>query len=287
MQFTVHGLQRSLYGMQCGLYGLQCRFRQGQKVIQVEHVGADMHPSVVPDLVLQELRRTGCAALPQYAAALQEACSQTPPPFGMKWYGDRYRAWAADAEWMAQSLVANAAKEGEGARKLWSLAGRASDNLVAELVRRHAIDEARHSQFYIALLQLAFPEAVDRETLAQLHRLSPGYSTNDVPARDEPAETTVVLDELIQMNIGEIRTLIHQMLMRPILYLHCVVDNQTKLSKLLDSLRSDEAMHIKYTAELIESAASADAPLVRSIMMQRMSDFNKITLSDVGEGSYD
>lgn len=137
------------------------------------------------------------------------------------------------------------------------------------------------------MLQLAFPDAVDERTLPGLKALSPGYATNDKPERTENATDAAVLDELIQMNIGEIRTLIHQMLMRPVLVLHCVPENRSRLENLLDGLRQDEIKHVNYTGKLIDVAAAEPDSTVNAVMFRRLKDFNAITLDEVGAGSHD
>src|SRR4051812_4375539 len=130
--------------------------------------------AVVSNLTIEALKRNSNEPLTNYTAALTAACEKHPPPYGMSWYGDRYREVACDPSWLANSLIANAAKEGEGSRKLWLLAGRTGDAGIAEEIRLHAIDEARHARLYIEMLALAFPEAVDAGLRADLDTLSPG-----------------------------------------------------------------------------------------------------------------
>jgi hypothetical protein len=95
------------------------------------------------------------------------------------------------------------------------------------------------------------------------------------------------LDELIQMNIGEIRTRIHQLLLRPVIMIHCPPEGRAKLQRILDSLLGDETRHIEYTARLIEKAMEASAGFVRHTMKQRLDEFNQITLEEVGELSFE
>ena len=242
---------------------------------------------IVVDLTLAALRDRGTGYLPGYETALSVACDVQPPPYGMAWYGEKYRSVAVDPEWLARSLIANAAKEGEGATKLWSLAGRARDDAIREAVRLHAVDESRHARYYIALLDLAFPSAVDHATRSELVKLSPGYAASDQPVRQVPAIDKEIWDELIQMNIGEIRTRIHQLLLRPVIRLHCPSYNQNRLNNLLDSLLDDETRHIEYTAQLIELAYTKDPEFVRATMLRRMADFNEITLAEVGGSTFE
>jgi hypothetical protein len=235
---------------------------------------------VVPDTALNALRQFGIDGLDEYGRALRAACAVSPPPFGLAWYGERYRYFATDPSWFANSLVANAAKEGEGSTSLWSLSSRIKKKEVAELVRRHAIDESRHARFYISLLKLTFPELLD--DAQQFSNLSPGYTLRDCPEVAAPSPEEQVLDELIQMNIGEVRTLIHQMLMGPVIVLHSPPDCRRRMQWLMDGLGRDERIHIGYTAKLINAAARKNPRLVYSLMERRIRDFNKLTLSEIG-----
>jgi len=222
-----------------------------------------------------------------YAASLRAACDAYPPPFGMAWYGEKYREAASNPDWLAMSLVANAAKEGEGAQKLWGLAGRTANYEVAEQIRMHAVDEARHARLYIAMLETAFPDTISEEIRPALLALSPGYSPRDQPPVSPPAADNRVLDELIQMNIGEIRTRIHQLLLRPVLTAYCPPDRRGKLARILDSLLEDETRHIEYTARLIErSIGRGLGEFVHRTMAKRLDEFNQITLGEVGESTY-
>jgi hypothetical protein len=237
---------------------------------------------VVPDSALSALRQFGFDGLEEYGRALRAACAASPPPFGLAWYGERYRSYATDPSWFASSLVANAAKEGEGSETLWSLSARIKDRKVADLVRRHAIDESRHARFYISLLKLTFPELLDDIQRHQLANLSPGYTSHDHPDPTEPSTEEQVLDELIQMNIGEVRTLIHQMLMSPVIVLHSPPNCRRRMQALMGGLGRDERIHIGYTAKLINVAAKKNPKLAYGLMERRLRDFNALTLTEVG-----
>lgn len=243
--------------------------------------------AVVSDLTIEALERSGNETFTNYTATLTAACEKHPPPYGMSWYGDRYREVACDPSWLANSLIANAAKEGEGSRKLWLLAGRTGDVGISEEIRLHAIDEARHARLYIELLAIAFPEVVDANLRANLDTLSPGYTSQDYPTVTPKASEASVLDELIQMNIGEIRTRIHQLLLRPVLTAHCPAEGRGRLIRILDSLLADETKHIQYTARLIEKATQASYEFVSTTMEKRLEEFNQITLQEVGEACFE
>ncbi len=239
--------------------------------------------SFIASNTIEALRDCGTEELPRYEGALLAACEADPPPYGQAWYGDLYREVAMDPLWLAGSLIANAEKEGEGSRKLWDLVARTSDKSVAEAIRQHAIDESRHALLYIAMCDLVFPEAIDATLREHVEAISPRFSSQDFPSDKQKAAIESVVDELIQMNIGEIRTRIHQLLLRPVIREYCPVEKQGKLQRVLDSLLNDETRHIQYTARLIDEIAHRYPDLVLSTTCRRLEEFNKITLSEVGE----
>ncbi len=237
---------------------------------------------IVPDTALDALLQFGIDGLDDYGRALRAACAAAPPPFGFSWYGDRYRYFASDPSWFANSLIANAAKEGDGSSTLWSLSSRIEHREIADLVRRHAIDKSRHAKFYISLLKLTFPELIEEVQTKQLTRLSPGYTIRDYPDPADPSPEEQVFDELIQMNIGEVRTLIHQMLMGPVIVLHSPAHSRRRMQALMKGLGRDEQIHIGYTAKLIDAAAKKNPRLIYRLMERRVRDFNDYTLNEIG-----
>jgi hypothetical protein len=244
----------------------------------------------VAGLTVKALRAHGGAAWPHYRDALITACRKAPPPFGTRAYGEIYRDAATDPCWMALSLIQNAEGEGEGSRHLWDLAACTPDARVAARVKAHAIDESRHSRAYVAMLDLAFPGVVDDEFHAQLTTLSPGYTQRSPlePHEGSPYASPITVDDLIQMNIAEIRTLVHHLLQRPVLLGYCAPERRRRLAHLLDALRLDEIGHIAYTAALIEEfARSGEAGAVKRLMQERMSDFNAFTNQDLGRNVFE
>jgi hypothetical protein len=224
------------------------------------------------ELTLESLRAHYAAAGPYYRDALIAACRKAPPPFGTKKYAKIYRDVANDPNWMAMSLAAST-----------------PDPRVAAHVKAHAIDESRHAKAYLAMLDLTFPDVVDDELRPQLNTFSPGY-TQRSPLEAHAGSayaSAVTLDDLIQMNIAEIRTLVHHLIQRPMLLAYCAPEKRHRLALLHDRLRVDEARHIGYTAALIEGfARRGKANAVKRLMQERMSDFNAITHEDLGRGTF-
>ncbi|WP_445270349.1 hypothetical protein [Streptomyces sp. DSM 41634] len=225
-----------------------------------------------------------------YSKALQEATATVNPAYGLAWYGERYREVASDPDWFIGSLVDNAFVEGEGARKLWVLSAECTSTTISKQVKRHAIDESRHAQYYIHIIDIIFPGSIPDHIRPQLDALSPRYLPSSVPPAGMPAKSTQrVIDEIVQMNIGEIRTRINQLLLRPVAHAYCGENgDHDALQRVLDRLMRDETRHIHYTADIIEQfSREGGGALVHDLIGQRMHDFNAITLQEVGEDLFD
>ena len=209
------------------------------------------------------------------------------PPFLVAWYGDRYRQFAMNPDWLAQSFIANAEKEAEGARKLAKIASSARGHAFAPKIFAHAKDEARHARMYIAMLKLIFPEALDDGSRQQLLASYPVFG--DMSDFDEPQRALeAILDDIIQMNIGEIRTRLHQMLLRPVAGAACPDANARPLLDLLQRIYDDEGRHIIYTAEILEEQSRHGyAAFIDAVYARRVRDFSVITLNEVGVGQFD
>ena len=240
--------------------------------------------NVVAHATLRALQAHGVRGLPGYRRALVSACKAAPPPFGKREYGSLFRRCAANKDWVILCVVNAACGEGEGAEHLWDLAASTSDKFVARQIQQHALDESRHSRGYLTLLDLIFRGAVSERERRSYEQLSPGYTktTPLVAAKGSPYAYSATVDELIQMNLAEIRTRINHLLQRPVFLAHCPVEHRSRVRRILDSLLVDETRHIAYTARLIERAArkSGDAR-VTELMHERVRDFNEITDAEI------
>lgn len=227
---------------------------------------------------------------PIYCDALDRALADEPPPFDTQHYADIYREASADARWMAVSLITNAEREGDGAKRLWSLAACADDGPEKPLLKTHAIDESRHALYYLAILDLTFPEIVDPAFRVELNQLSPGFSPHRplVPVEGSPYAKKPSLDDFLQMNIAEIRTTIHHIMQRPAIAQHCSESSRKRITSIQDALLRDELRHVAYTADLIERRARRlDAGEVANLFRKRFRDFNRITTEELGATVFD
>lgn len=243
----------------------------------------------VPRLTVTSLQDLDITGVDGYVDALTAACRRSPPPYGRKSYGELFRRVASNPAWLAASMAENAYREGDGANRLWSLAACTTDAERARQVKQHAVDEARHSRWYVAMLNLVFPNAVVEAEQPVLESLSPGYQLrmDPKPVEGSPFAHDLTLDDLIQMNIAEIRTCIHHLLQRTMLLHYCPADKHPRLLPILDSLLHDEKKHVGYTARLIEQhVAAGEIDLVRELFAERIRDFNEITEDEMAQSTF-
>lgn len=223
---------------------------------------------------------------PIYMEALETALEDEPPPFDTAHYAHIYEQSSVAPRWMAVSLIANAEREGDGSRRLWSLAACTPDEDVQNQLKRHSVDESRHALLYLALLDLTFPGAANPEFREQLNQLSPRFSLKQklAPVPGSPYAKKATIDDFLQMNIAEIRTTIHHIMQRPAISYHVDPAQQKKVTSIQDSLLGDELKHVAYTAVLIEKIAQRlPREKVINLFRQRFRDFNRITMEELGE----
>jgi hypothetical protein len=235
-------------------------------------------------------QRAPGAECPTYLAAVEDAVIAEPPVFGTDGYREIYRGSSENARWMIISLMRNAQREGQGATDLWTLAACSQDSGEQHLIKRHAVDESRHAKVYLALLDLAFPDAVDPAFRKQLDAFSPDYAMAQQPSPVAGSLYAKVptIDDFVQMNIAEIRTTIHHLMQRAALEIYAPAENLPRVIKLLNALLLDELGHVAYTATLIERKASALGPGGLSRLYgRRLRDFNRITQADMSKTAYD
>lgn len=233
----------------------------------------------IAELTLSGLYQLNTRRNEFYEEALIEACDECPPVFGTQSYGEGYRSVASNPTWLATSLVANSAQEAEGSIKLTKMAKSTKNVALASKILDHAADESRHARLYMRMLELVFPGAAEPKLVHHMRELSQIWKTPKVDTLCHEFAISATIDELIQMNIAEIRTRVHHLLQRPVLLNFCGKKEQSTILPILDSLMRDETIHVYYTADLInEYVTSAQRRQeVLRLFKERLSDFNEIT----------
>lgn len=223
---------------------------------------------------------SGAVGMENYLGWVDAAFQQHPPPFGLKWYGEKYRKLASRSGWLEDSLRVNAEKEAAGADWLGAFASVNGDSHAAKQILRHALDEARHARIYLALLQTVFPNAKDAaKDLEALNARHPVGRVKALATASACWDGHRLLDNLIQINLVEMRTLVNQMLMRPVLRSYCGDLAEQRMQSLLN----DEVRHLSYTARIIQTQAVQEArDFVETTIQERVARLNELTLVEVG-----
>lgn len=265
---------------------------------------ATLNPGVLPladramlERVLHVLSIHTPRERPNWTSMLTHAMQAHPVVFARDGFARRYRDLAADPDWFADSLVANACLEGYGARQILAFADRLTDDAQAQLVRKHALDESRHATVFIRMLEAVFPgllasqESSIREQVRNMQpMLTEDTARSARQARAEgigcaePLGPLDAVSDLIQVHITEIRALVLQDLVREALILHAPAGQLPMLLRMSDHLIADEARHIAYCADIIESAAreSADTAVrLHDAMATHLNTFNQLTLEEL------
>jgi hypothetical protein len=226
----------------------------------------------------------------RYLDALTHAVSVSQPPYDTSAYRDLYEGAASDPTWMVISLIANSEREGDGSRRLWSLSACSPNAEHQALLKRHSIDESRHSLAYLTLIDLCFPGMVEDSFRAELQQLSPKFSSASPlrPVEGSPYAKAATIDDYIQMNIAEIRTTIHHLMMRRALPKYARFQEAPQIGSILDALLNDELSHVAYTGALIEELSDISPDLdLAELFRQRFVHFNRITEEELGDFKFD
>jgi hypothetical protein len=231
--------------------------------------------------LLSEVRLYSDADLPHYSDCINRAFDAVAPVFTKKRYSDFFFHCASIVPgWLARVVIANADAESHGSEKLHYLwRGAVGNQKVSTDVLEHAKDEAGHSRIFVSLVQEIFPNAYGEAALADkrksLFRIDKAALEAD---RFRLAEDQLI-DHLVQMNMGEIRTRIHMQLLSPVLFAFTPSNAREHVSNTLHRLVTDEVRHINYTARFIEAwCENGDRTRIRDLYTCRLRDFHKVTI---------
>jgi hypothetical protein len=198
--------------------------------------------------------------------------------------------------YIQEVIIANADAESHGSEGLFDLWSKVRG--IEEFdagVKSHFLDEARHARLFLYLTNLAFPDYFDDDALSKKkdNLFNPTkFDENTFPTASASLE--YIVDNLVQMNIGEIRTRAHMYMIGPVLTALAPKENKEKIDGILTGLVFDEVTHIGYTAKIMNALCkSGHEKLVRDLYEQRVRDFNVFTLQQTrrsvelfGEGKF-
>jgi hypothetical protein len=242
--------------------------------------GVPLCESYVSDLLLH-VREYVQHDLPFYSNSLRKAFLTIDPVFIKDSYARFFFHCASTVPgWIQRVILANGKGESEGSESLLTLWQSITYNdFVAGEVMAHAKDESRHSRMFINLTQLAFPHFMTAEGLHQYASTLPDVRTMKHIKGITAIPENHLIDHLVQMNIGEIRTRLHMHLFAPIIWFLTPEESKPSVQNQLQVLAADEMRHIGYTARLMETwAEDGNAELIEKLYLGRLNTFNKITV---------
>lgn len=218
-----------------------------------------------------------------YLDLLDEALLAAPPHYTTQWFGDLFRKCGRDASWLASLLASDSYMEGYSGKRLWQYAGLLQDQKLAQRMQEHAMDEVRHSKIFARALIKTFPVLASDELRNDLARNAPTLGTVPTRTLDDPVpDAEEVLTSLILINLFEIKALVLGMLMKPLVIAHSPECNRTVLRKMLDTVIADEACHISYSADFIESAClNGHRDLVRDALRDFQNTLNQVAATEL------
>lgn len=231
--------------------------------------------------VLLTLRDFTGEEFPYFTDCIRQSFAQVDAVFTRPQYGEFFFHCASTVTgWLSRVLLANSQAESDGSRKLCKLwRGLQTGSSLSRDVMVHALDESRHSRIFVRIVGYSFPSALNAEKLeSQRKSLFQADATNLQKSRTPISEGRVI-DHLVQMNMGEIRTRAHMMLISPVVYFLTPEENKRRIRGYLEGLLTDEIRHISYTARVIEMAcAEGSYSRIFKLYTERLEEFHAITI---------
>lgn len=239
--------------------------------------------SFVGDLTLSALAKLDQKKRPYYEALIDQAFIASPPAYGKEWFGDQFRAHGRDAGWVASLMASDAYMEGYSAGRLWQYAGVLKDESLASAMRRHAMDEAKHSKIFTRTFFKAFPSLLEEDLQVKLDAYSPDLAIHPGYPDDFPKPSELeLLNSMILINLYEIKALLLGKLMQPIAVAHAPEENKELVHKMLGTIIADEVHHIRYSADYIEQACrDGHSEFVGSALQDFQQTMNQIVETEL------
>jgi len=234
------------------------------------------------DDVLQHLRQRFNNDLVHFSDCIRGAFADVDAIFWREQYLAFYWRCVTTVPGYIQDVVlANADAESDGSRGLHALwRGVQEAPEVEKGIEHHFRDESRHARLFLHLTDLAFPDYLDCSVLSEKRRGIFDATTASRDKADVKESVGSLLDNLVQMNIGEIRTRAHMFMIGPVLTAYAPSENKERVDGILSGLVYDEVSHIGYTACLMEEwARTGHKQLISDLYARRLRDFNAYTLA--------
>jgi hypothetical protein len=213
---------------------------------------------LVSEIAIGTLHDADSVSRPFYEKALRNAFRLTDVPYGNAWFGNEFRWRARDQDWLASLIISDVDMEGYSAGRLWQYGVTIEQSSIADGMRRHAVDEARHSRMFAKMLFKVFPSLESDALKTKLRTYSPDLKSLAPRAPDSlapPPGMEELLNSLMLINLFEIKSLILEKLLAPVLVAHAPGENRDYLGRNMSTIVADEVNHIRYSADILEEAS--------------------------------
>ncbi|TGQ21266.1 hypothetical protein EN860_014195 [Mesorhizobium sp. M00.F.Ca.ET.217.01.1.1] len=177
-------------------------------------------------------------------------------------------------------VIANAEAEShgsEGLHDLWTKVR--GQREVEDGIQSHFYDESRHARLFLHLTRLSFPDYLSEpgQTLIRSSLFDAPKASLEKAGLE--ASIDYIVDNMVQMNIGEIRTRSHMFMIGPVLTAFSPQAHRETVDGILSGLVYDEVTHIGYTANIMEEwCRNGHKKLIAGLYKRRLKDFNKFTV---------
>lgn len=218
--------------------------------------------------------------LSYYVSILRKNFSETEPIF-MK---NDYTSFFLDCSkivkgWLPEVILANAYSESEGSEKLLEIWQRTNfDAGIENEILYHTKDEARHSRLFIKLLLDFNIDEISRKKINNISKNLTKIDRSKLIKVDIKTHEAHFIDEIIQINLGEIRTLVHMHFLGPVIFSLTKPERKDKTSEIIQGLANDEIIHISYAARIINNwCKDGNYIIANNIFKNRNYFFNLFT----------
>lgn len=247
------------------------------------------------DDVLGHLRLRYDSDLPNFSDCIRAAFAEVDAVFWREQYLAFFWKCVTTVPGYVQSvIIANSVAESDGSRGLHDLWTRVRGSELEDGIRNHFQDESRHARLFLHLTDLAFPEFLQPTEMADRKARLFNSQAASKEKSEAAASVEYVIDNMVQMNIGEIRTRAHMFMIGPVLTALAPRGNKERVDGILSGLVYDEVTHIGYTAVLMEQMCQdGHKKLIADFYKRRLRDFNVYTIEQTrrsldlyGEGQF-
>lgn len=237
----------------------------------------------VATLATSSMRAVDGRDRPHYCELIEAALASEPPTYATQRFADLFRLRGRDASWLASLLASDSYMEGYSAGRLWQYAASLGDAALAEAMRRHARDEAKHSRMFSAAVLRTFPSLDCEDLSRELYANAPDLDHLDVAAfaLDTPSDDEL-LNSILLINLFEIKALLLGLMTKPLIVAHAPQDRRGALGRMMDTILGDEARHILYSADFLEAKCRhGQRAEVASGLHEHQATLNLLTLKDL------